>query len=254
MKFACAASALVLSLATAGCGSAVQEAPVVAAPVAPVVVTPPTVAPDDGVQVEGILGTISQQSINQGTDSRSDQFLRCYWEGLQRVPMLQGRVTLSFHVKMDGSVLWAFVSDSTLGDSETESCMARVGASAHFGRPRSGEAEFTSPFQFDPPDGTRAATALTETRLDGAFMMQVRGALHRCSTSPDDKVFSVTGYAQTPGQPLALSVTTQHREDVPAAECLQTAIRELHSWPDPGSYPGKFSFTLHSSAHQAHSR
>ncbi|MDH5492760.1 MAG: AgmX/PglI C-terminal domain-containing protein, partial [Myxococcales bacterium] len=131
---------------------------------------------DEGVQVEGILGTIAASSIERAVNMRLNRFLRCATRRYDHVEVLSGTFAMSFRVKRDGTVRWVFPVRSTIGDRQTERCMIEVAAQIRFDRPRGGEAEFQHSFDLPLLDDVRAPVEWEDTRVSATLAEQGRSA------------------------------------------------------------------------------
>lgn len=103
---------------------------------------------DDGMEVQGMLGTLDQDAIQAGLSPRLPRVTRCFDERLRRQPYLCGEVALRFRVARDGSIKQVGIARSTLGSFEAERCILAAVRGARFERPRGGEAEFQYPLSF----------------------------------------------------------------------------------------------------------
>jgi hypothetical protein len=117
--------------------------------------------PGTRMQVLGTLGTLDQQSIQEGVDVKLQSATGCFARQLQRAPYLGGKIELKFRVATDGSVRWVRVKQSDLGSLEVEQCIITEMMKASFDRPDGGEAEFSIPLAFSGGD---AVTTLDPER------------------------------------------------------------------------------------------
>lgn len=194
----------------------------------------------DGTQFEGILGQIDPDQARATLERRMDSFMRCYSQRLSSVEYLAGNVELTLRIGTEGSVRWAFVSQSTMGDLETESCLLGVAQGASFPRPRGGEAEFRYPLEFEPGDGVRPPLSWGRERI-ASLLGQRRRDLAGCSLGGGS--VSVTAYVEPGGRVAAAGAASSARDAANAASCVVQAI-SAWTFPDPGSYAAKVTFTV----------
>jgi TonB family protein len=71
-----------------------------------------------------VMGMLSPETIRSSVLRNIGQVRMCYQNALQRNPTLEGRVTLRFVIGVDGSMLAAAVSESTLPDPSVGECIA----------------------------------------------------------------------------------------------------------------------------------
>ncbi len=197
-------------------------------------------APDDGMQVEGILGTIPRTAARNALQAKMPRFLQCFANRAAEVDVLGGRADLLFHVATDGSVAWARLTASTVGDRVTERCLLDVAATVRFPRPEGGEAEVTDAIDVPLPADVRPPLDWTEARVSQAVR---RLASARRSCRVGDATVNVTAYVGPGGEVLAAGAAASVREADDTIDCVVEAVRSA-SFPDPGSYPAKVRFAL----------
>src|SRR5690606_16913283 len=205
-------------------------------------------AEDDGMVVEGTLGTLPESDVRAGIENNFAGIARCFERRYGAVDVLGGEFEMSFRIKADGSVRWVFLRRSTVGDRATERCLLGVLARISFARPRGGEAEVTTSLALEPAEDIRPPVAWPASRVASA----VRRAdlAGRCDIDTDG--LSVTAYVAPGGRVLAAGAAVdQLYEGVDggapgleaALDCIAEGVAAL-SMPDPGSYPAKVTFGL----------
>lgn len=96
-----------------------------------------------------VKGQLSKELIDKEVRRHRPQISFCYNAQLTRKPDLSGKVTLSWIIRLDGSVTAAKVKSSSLGNSDAESCMVRALGGWRFPKPEGGVVEVEYPFVFD---------------------------------------------------------------------------------------------------------
>jgi hypothetical protein len=193
--------------------------------------------PDDGVAVD-TMGSIEPDDVRRAFQGASPRLVQCYQQGLYRLRTLAGHVEFRLRLARDGSVLWAYLERSDLGDHAAQQCMLEVVRRLAFTPPRGGETETVFPIDLAPPD----AVAFPPEWDAGELRDTVRE--HRLEI--DACLGGSTGYALTlylaPGGMVAATGATPpdaaHQDE---ADCLAAAAR---TWivPEPG--PGGAKATL----------
>jgi hypothetical protein len=195
--------------------------------------------PDDGSQITGLMGTISSQAVQDTLDPRMESFGRCFETRLASVRFLGGDIRMSFRIHTDGTVMWVYPSQSSLGDRDVETCILGVAQRAHFPHPHGGEAEFSWGFSLDPPSDVRAPVSLASGGVDSLIAENGSDVHTQCGQGQ----YHVTAYVQPGGAVLSAGVATDSTDASAHLDCVATAVRSW-TFPDPGSYAGKVSFTL----------
>jgi hypothetical protein len=193
---------------------------------------------DDGVQIEGLMGTLSSGEIARVLEPRMQRFAQCFTNRYGELEIVGGEIDLAFRVSTDGSVRWVYPHASTIGDRITERCLLDVARSSRFTEPHGGEAEFRYPLAFDPPDDVRPPLNWDASRVSDQVADQSR-SVRSCSSGP----VSVTVYIGPGGNVMAAGASSTDPEASDALDCVAEAVRSW-SMPDPGSYPAKVTFEI----------
>lgn len=195
-------------------------------------------------EITGLLGTLSQGSIQRGIEPRMRRFFECFTDRYGEIDVLGGRFEMSFRVRRDGSVRWVFPATSTIGDRDTERCLLNVASTIRFDRPFGGEAEFTYPLELEPPEDVRPPVDWDAQKVARAVAKQKKDVLNQCRpTGKRREAFFITLYVAPGGTILAAGGAVADPELAEQVDCVIDAVRAWQM-PDPGSYPAKVSFRL----------
>lgn len=193
----------------------------------------------EGMKVEGILGTIPQQRIEEVLEAKLPEFQRCFFEGTNEIASLGGHMKFYFRVSLDGRVEWVHPRGSSIGHRATELCLLSRAARARFPAPKGGgPAEFVWGFELEP--------ATSPHTLDAEQVMpavdQHRSELTACGID-DLGHYVVTAYIAPGGRTEAVGAAADSNE---AAERIDCIVETVQSWPlaDPGAKLAKVSFRL----------
>jgi hypothetical protein len=194
---------------------------------------------DDGIQIEGLMGTISQTSVSRALEPRMGRFAQCFSDRYDALDMVGGSIQFSFRIQTDGTVKWVYPRASTIGDRQTEACLLGVAGSTRFDRPQGGEAEFSWPLAFDPPEDVRPPLTWEAERATETINEHSSNVRSACGRGP----FLVTAYVRPGGEVMAVGASTTDQTSADNLDCVTTAVA---GWmlPDPGSYPAKITFEI----------
>jgi hypothetical protein len=217
------------------CGGAAAPPPEEPRPLPPA----PDEEPDDGMQVEGQTGSISQMAVESAMGTHLERLGGCYRQALGGSPFLLGDVILSFRIARDGSVRVVFPLSSTIGHQATQACLVERARGIRFARPVGGEAEASYPLAFNPGSGRppdlwpaeRVAEAIAEHRAE----------IDACGVSGEG--YSLTMYVEPGGRVTSAGVSYPAPDGGEAADCV---ARAAAAWtlPDPGSWMAKVTVDL----------
>lgn len=203
--------------------------------------TEPTQRPvSSGIRVSSELGQIDEAGVKRTFQGLDDAFDRCEDEGQKRIEVLSGRVKFFVRVGEGGVPKYGFLSESTVGDHETEQCLLRAVLHARFPKPDGGEAEVTYATSLRPSGG-RPASEWTADRVPEAV---AAAASCKGGASGD---FSVTLYvvegSGKAGKVEAAGASASSKEASDKIDCIVRALKDAKV-PSPGSWPAKVTFKL----------
>lgn len=187
------------------------------------------------------IGGLNEEKVNSAFESSLSGLERCLQQGSSRVEFLGGSV--SFFVKIDtaGKVDGAYLEKSTLGDRDTEKCMLDALRSRKWPKPVGGEHGLArKSFDFDPPNDVRAPANYDEEHLNKG-LDKISGKLASCKGGKGS--YEATMYVATDGSVLSASVTPPDEDGENSVDCLVSTLKSA-SFPSPGSWPAKVTFTL----------
>ena len=160
------------ALASAGCAG--EPPPVVAAVVAPPerVEKPP--------EAESEIGGLNEEAVNAAFAALRPGVLHCAEQGASKTSTLGGDIKVKVRIDRAGAARWAYVSESSLGDRETEKCVLALRAERRPGR--SPSAARASPKSLrSRSDAAKEPVLVEENKVsrDVARARRRRAALHR---------------------------------------------------------------------------
>lgn len=227
------------SIAVTACGG---SAPPPAAPKSQATPKEGPAKPKAKFAMSGQLGSLDEGKVNQAFESLVPRFNDCLTQGSSRVEFIGGHVMFAIRIGLDGAAKWAYLSESTLGDRETERCMLNVAKSARWPIPEEGEGQAKRALDFDPSPDVRNAVPWGADRASKA-LGAARGKLGQCANRAPGK-YHATVYVQTNGTPMAAGVAPPDERGEPTAvDCMVDVIKSMR-FPSPGSWPAKVMFDV----------
>jgi hypothetical protein len=195
-----------------------------------------------GPTFESEIGALDDTRVKQTFEHVSGRLTGCFSKGAQRIAYLAGEVRFVIRVAKDGSVRWAYVKDSTLGDRETEVCMLGVLKGASWPKPQGGEGLAENTFSFEPGNDERPPVAWSPEQL-GPAQKKARSELARCQKHAGTKSLKATMYVETDGKAASVGVASGDEKGDAAADCVIDALKGI-KYPSPGSYASKVSISV----------
>jgi hypothetical protein len=193
------------------------------------------------IQVSSELGTVDPAVVKRAFSSHSAEFEKCQAKGLEHLEVLAGGVKFFLRIGHDGSAKYAYLSESDLGDRDTEKCLLDVVMRASWPQPQGGgEAEAT--YSMDLPLQGRAPNDWAVDKVTHA-LGSVGSAADRCKGGVGG-TFHVTMYVGEGGKVLAAGIAAPSKDGEEKSDCIVKAVKGMHGLPTPGTWPAKVTFGL----------
>jgi hypothetical protein len=229
-------SAFLLTLAgLSGCGGAPPPAPAraAAAPAAPAEPAPPPPA------ARADIGGLNEADVERAFNKLSGDIEGCFATGSARVSALGGRFKMKVRIDGEGSLRWAYLAESTLGDRDTEKCLLDAARAKTWPKPVGGEGLAEKSFEIESP---QAPTALDEERFKPAIKL-ARKETAKCRKAGAWGVFQATTYLRGDGRVLAAGISPPNEKGEDVVDCMAKALKKLR-FGSVGRKTGKLSFEL----------
>lgn len=196
--------------------------------------------PNDGAAFSGLMGSISQDAVHRALEPRMPRFARCFAEHMGEVDFLGGTIRMDFRIHVDGTVAWVFPDESNVGHRAVESCIVEVARTTRFSAPRGGEAEFNWGFTIEAPDDVRTPVGMGDGAVSSLVAGNAAALLRSCGAAGG---FRITAYVAPGGRVMAAGAATTSEDAARHLDCVTQGVAAW-TFPDPGSYAGKVSFSL----------
>ena len=103
------------------------------------------------------LGEVDQKRAEDAVQRARATVLGCMNSGVKRVEFLSGDVKFFVRLTEAGSVRWAYLEETNLGDRETEKCILQALRGAPWPKPEGGEGEIRNSYSFGATDAREPA-------------------------------------------------------------------------------------------------
>ncbi|HEY6080549.1 MAG TPA: AgmX/PglI C-terminal domain-containing protein [Polyangiaceae bacterium] len=204
---------------------------------------PQTDADEHGssLAVSSEIGGLDETKVNAAFESSLSGLERCLQQGSSRVEFIGGSVAFFIKIDVRGKVDGAYLEKSTLGDRDTEKCMLDALRSKSWPKPVGGEHGLArKSFDFDPPNDVRPPAAYDQDHV-GKALDKISSKLASCKQHKG--AYEATIYVATDGTVLSAGVTPPDEDGESNVDCLVATLKSA-SFPSPGSWPAKATFSL----------
>ena len=217
-------------------------------------VTPPRVAKEATAEhrpsvqptMEYDLGSIDPNVAKQRFDALKKDWNDCFMEAHQKNEALSGKITFTICTNKDGSVKWAYVTHSDLGDRDVERCVIDSVKASNFGAPmdaKEGEIkEKTYGWELDGDDGRPADPGVASNVMPA--IEKAKGKLGECKSKSDAQgSFEATVYVAPKGKPRSIGIAVTDPSGEAAIDCMVEVLSKL-TYVNKSSYTTKVTVDL----------
>jgi hypothetical protein len=193
------------------------------------------------LKMKSELGSVDPGAVKSAFSALDDKFMACQKQGMERVELLSGPVKFFVRLGEDGSVRYAYLEASEIGDRATEKCLLDVVSAAAWPKPDGGEAEVRYGMEL-PFQATRPPTDWSPDKV-AAALGKNGAAIDQCKAGSSAH-FHATMYVGPGGKVLAAGVVAPAKDTDDEVDCLAHVLTKMKGLPTPGSWPAKVGFDL----------
>ena len=192
------------------------------------------------MSAESEVGGMNEEEVTQTFQHAQSRLMHCYEKGVERLPYLSGKIRFFVRIDEAGKAKSVHVSDSTLGDRETERCMVGILRGATWPSPKGGkEGHAESGFALEPQSDVREAVAWQASDA-GKGVDEAKKVLASCRSSSGAHGLKATVYVDTEGHVESVGVSGSDPAAEAAADCVVSAMKAV-TFNSPGSYSAKLT-------------
>lgn len=227
------------ALTLTACGGG-QTRPDRAPPDAPATTSRP--APASELEVHGTVGALDKRAVQSAVASLNAGVQGCVQEGQKRLPFMDGDVEIFVVVDANGRAQDAYLTKSTLGDHDVETCIVERFSAKQWPRPVGGkEGQIIQSYHFeaghlDPPAAWSADQLADKMGADDpAAFDSLEGKLSECRQQAGTGPMRVTMYLDEDGLVRTAGAGMSDAGGEQALECVVLALQTT-SFPAPGGH------------------
>ena len=196
---------------------------------------------DDGdVGISAEVGGLNQSKARAAFKRAEKKFEKCLIAGLQRMEYLLGEASFFVGINDQGEVVDAYLTQSTLGDRETEKCMLDAiraedwppAVGGQIGEARHGPIGITE-------GEVRPAMEWTADDI-AEKMTELQPEIDKCKGLAGPNRYTATWYVDVTGKVLAAGMSQSQGGGDAAVDCLVGVLKGAE-FPSPGSWPAKMT-------------
>jgi hypothetical protein len=204
------------------------------------VAEPPPTQRRPELQVQGAVGALDKRAVQSAVASLNPDVQACVQKGQERLPFMDGDVEVFVLVDAMGRAAQTYLTESTIGDHDVETCIVDAFESKQWPRPVGGEqGEIIQSYHFEaghlePPDlwtGDKLAEKMGAD--DPEAFGSLQGKLAECREQAGTGPMQVTMYLDEDGLVRTAGAGMSDPEGEAALTCVVTTLQTT-SFPAPG--------------------
>jgi hypothetical protein len=192
------------------------------------------------------LGSIDPNVAKQRFDALKNEWNDCFMQAHEKNEALSGKITFTIRTNKDGSVKWAFVTHTDLGDRNVERCVIDSVKASNFGAPmdaKEGEIkEKTYGWELDGDDGRPADPGVASNVMPA--IEKAKSKLQECrSNAGAQGSFEATIYVAPKGKARSVGIAVNDPSGEAAVDCMVEVLSKL-TYVNKSSYTTKVTVDL----------
>ncbi len=188
------------------------------------------------------IGALPEEETVHAFQGSFEPIQSCFIAGSKRLEFLSGEIAFNVVVGSDGSAKDVFAERSTLGHRETERCMFDALRKVRWPKPVGGPIGIAqNGFVFEMADDVRPPLQWDDLDVD-ALLTEHADAVAECKGQHRGR-YTATVYVDTDGRAMSAGIAPPDKHAEAASDCLTNVLSEV-TYPSPGSWPAKVTFSL----------
>jgi hypothetical protein len=222
-------------LSACGCNS---PPPAKAAPTA--VDTPNAETSSAGPATRSEIGGLNEEAVARAFERMNDDVQNCFTKGATKVSALGGHLKIKLRIDSQGALKWAYLSESTLGDRDTEKCLLDAARAKSWPLPVGGDGLAERTYDIDSPS---PAKELDPRRYKVAVSLVSKETAKCRKKGTWGTVFRVTAYLRYDGLPVSVGIAPPNEKGEDVVDCMIKIIKKV-KFGGTGRRMAKLGFDL----------
>jgi hypothetical protein len=188
---------------------------------------------------EQSVGAMSDHDVDRAFRKFEKKVARCVAEGASRVEAIGGRIRLELRISRRGDAKSAHLSESTLGDRETERCILDGALARRWPKAKGGVGEASHEYAIE---SSVPVTEWQSKRLR-PVMSEIHKKVAKCVMPLNGKQWQATLYIKRNGRVASSGVAPPTADASEQADCLVKELNRFRFGPQRSKLT-KVSFTI----------
>jgi hypothetical protein len=193
-----------------------------------------------GPAMRSEIGGLNEEAVARSFERMNDAVQNCFAQGTTKVTALGGHVKMKLRIDPKGALKWAYLSESTLGDRDTEKCLLDAARAKSWPLPVGGDGLAERAYDIDPPSPAKDLDA-KKFRIALALVGKETAKCRKKGTW--GTVFRTTAYLRYDGLPVAVGMAPPNEKGEDVVDCMVKIIKKI-KFGSIGRRMGKVAFEL----------
>lgn len=186
------------------------------------------------------IGGLNEEAVTRSFERMNDDVQNCFAKGTSKINALGGHVKMKLRINPQGALRWAYMSESTLGDRDTEKCLLDAARAKSWPLPVGGDGLAERGFDVEPPS---PAKDLDPKKFKIALALVSKETAKCRKKGTWGTVFRVTSYLRYDGMPITVGMAPPNEKGEDVIDCMIKIMKKI-KFGGIGRRIGKLSFDL----------
>lgn len=186
------------------------------------------------------IGGLNEEAVAKSFERMNDAVQNCFVQGTTKVSALGGHVKMKLRIDQKGGLKWAYLSESTLGDRDTEKCLLDAARAKSWPLPIGGDGLAERDYDVEPPS---PAKDLDPKKFKIAVSLVQKETAKCRKKGTWGTVFRTTAYLRYDGMPVAVGMAPPNEKGEEVIDCMVKIIKKV-KFGGIGRRLGKVAFDL----------
>jgi hypothetical protein len=187
------------------------------------------------------IGGLNEEAVARSFERMNGEVENCFAKGSGKVKALGGHLTMKLRIDSQGALKWAYMSESTLGDRDTEKCLLDAARAKSWPLPVGGDGLADRAYDVDPPAPVKDIDPKKYRIALGLVGKETAKCRKRGTWGTK---FRVTAYLRYDGLPVSVGMSPPNEKGEDVVDCMIKIIKKI-KFGGIGRRLGKISFDLH---------
>jgi hypothetical protein len=186
------------------------------------------------------IGGLNEEAVARVFERMNEDVQNCFAKGTSKVGGFGGHIKMKLRINSEGALKYAYMSESSIGDRDTEKCLLDAARAKSWPLPVGGDGLAERAYDVDPPSPVKE---IDPKRYKVALALVGKETAKCRKNGTWGKVFRVTAYLRYDGLPVTAGIAPPNEKGEDVVDCMVKIIKKV-KFGGIGRRLGKMSFDL----------